>query len=134
MGDFTKMTGTELVQAYNALAGLTGDPPRKAKFHDRSEGIARCQALQEKLPQLPESKPPPTMAASVTPSRHRLQKVIRLTQSENPHRPGTRAHEYYEGMKDAPTIGQFLDKFEDRDDANLYLWMECRNGNAKVLG
>ena len=130
-GNFDNLTGAELLDAYNTLCGLTGDPPRKAKFHDREQGIARCEALQAKLPQPPPTKAPPVVER---PSLARLAKRIRLQGGDNPHREGTRAHKYFEAMRGGPTIGEYLDKFEDRDDANLYLWTECRNGRAEVLG
>jgi hypothetical protein len=127
--DFSKMSGAELVDAYNSLAGLTGQAPRTSKFSSKSEGVLRCQELQVRVDAMA-----PTPPAPKTSLKH--QKIIRLLVGGNPRRPGTDAHRHFEAMVGSPTVGQYLDKFEatDRACAARWLWNTVRDGYAELLG
>lgn len=129
--DFAAMTGAQLVDAYNSLAGLLNKPTRTSKFSDKEEGIARCREMQA---QVEAMVPEPT----AEPKKPRVShsKVIRLLVSKNPRREGSDAHAHFEKMRGGITVGEYLAKFDkaQRSVARRWLSNTVNDGFAKLLG
>lgn len=121
------MSGPQLLVAYNQLV-LS---PRKAKFKDLKEGVARCERAYEEWAAKHRKVAEPPKKISASDGR-----VIRLTSEENPRKPNTDAHRHWEAMKGSPTVAQYLDKFEadQRRRARQWLSNTIRDGHAKLLG
>lgn len=132
MSDFASMSGSQLLEAYNSLAGLTGRKQRSSKFQSKAEGAAACAQLQREVDKKKPVDPDPPREGPKSKLRH--SKVIRLLSDRNPRRPGTDAHRHYEAMAGGITVGEYLAKFEDRGLAARWLWNTVRDGHAKLLG
>lgn len=129
MPDFRSMTGPQLLLAYNQLVP---DKPRRAKFSDRTEGIARCEAAwAAKNPAPPTPPDPEPTKVSSKDSR-----VIRLLSDKCPRRPGTDAAIHWEKMIGGITVAEYLAKFppEEQRRARQWLGNTVRDGHATLLG
>lgn len=128
--DFSAMSGQQLLDAHNSLAGLLGRPTKRAKFQSKPEGVRRCQELQAQVDQM-------TPAPTATPrKRASHDKVIRLEVTENPRREGSDAAAHFEKMRGGITVGEYLSKFPKPERAVAQRWLTntVRDGFAKLLG
>lgn len=63
------------------------------------------------------------------------ERKIRLVTKQNPRRPGTAAHKFYEAMKGSKTVGDYLRRFrgDARRDAVLWLNASTRQNHVKLV-
>jgi len=62
-------------------------------------------------------------------------KSIKVIEKQNPRRPGTAAHKFYDAMAKSKTVDAYLGRFKDkkaRRNAALWLNANIRDGYAKV--
>jgi hypothetical protein len=156
--DFQNMSAKELVQAHNALTGGN----RKAPFDSKADAIRRCEKLWAeqnpvviqpaatiaegkdsrfsgkkksngvKTGRVTSSKP----AVEEKPKTERasFQRVIAIVAGKEPPREGTVTRKYYDLMGGSPTVGQYLDRCDDRKRASLELRNVIRGGRVSLKG
>lgn len=128
--DFTRLSGPELLDAYNSMAGIVGRRARLARFRSREEGVRRCTELSSRVP-LVSLKGEDEADRRETEDR----KIVMLTTS-NPRQEGTFAHRTFECLMQSNTVGEYLAMFEDgkaRDDAKQWLNRTRNQGYLQLV-
>jgi hypothetical protein len=122
--EYNKMTGQQLLDAYNAMAGK----PRKSKFHTREDGVAACDqlwALRKPVAEIPkkaEAKKDNGVKKSNGGSA-KLALKITLVTPVNPRRDNTDAFRHFEAMRGDITVGDYLAKFKPEDRRKAAQWL-----------
>lgn len=128
--NFEQLTGPQLLDAYNAMAGTIGHRPRTCRFRSREEGIRLCRAIHKRVPVLPLASAGDNPKEVISDGR-----VIHLLVTSNPRREGTAAHGYFEKLVNGETVGQYLSKFQtdkERRDARQWLGYSRNQGYIKL--
>lgn len=126
--DFASMNGDELLKAYNKLSVTK----RKSKFKDLVTALKAVENAWEAKNKAAgkTSKAKGKGKTGETPEevkRRNLQRSsmrIKVLTTENPRRPGTAAHTFFEDMKASATVGEYKDRYSDekvRRDASQWL-------------
>jgi hypothetical protein len=118
--DFASMSLAELLAAYNE----TAINKRKAAWPNKEEGIRRAE-LEWTRHQAAVNNPPMPKVR-----RTRNDWPLKVT-GDNPHRLGSRAHLFFEAMKESPTIGDYMRRYstaEDVRDARIWLNVHRKGG------
>jgi len=102
--DFEAMDMTQLLDSYNA----TAEVKRRSAWPTKVKAIERAEAEW--------------MRANALRKGRAAWKIE--VKSDNPHRAGTQAHIFYEAIKQSPTIGDFMSRYQtdhDKQAARIYL-------------
>jgi hypothetical protein len=137
--EYSKMTGQQLLDAYNAMAGK----PRKSKFHTREDGVTACEqlwALQKPVVEIKKDNGGKAVAKDNGVKKKnnggsaKLALKITLVTKDNPRRDNTDAFRHFEAMRGDITVGDYLAKFkpEDRRKAAQWLSNTVRDKFARV--
>ncbi len=121
--DFSKMTGQELLDAYNNMSATK----RRAKFQNKEEGVARCEEAWVRYSK-EEGAAPVAKAKEAKPAHGRIKLLVK----DNPRREGTDAHRHFEAMRQHPRVEDYLASFEDRRTAQRWLYNTRRDGYVEV--
>jgi hypothetical protein len=122
--DFSKMTGQELLEAYNGMSTAK----RKAKFQNKEEGVQRCEEAWVRYSK-EEAAAHVAKAKEAKPAQGRIKLLVK----DNPRREGTDAHAHFEAMRLHPRVEDYLSSFEDRRTAQRWLYNTRRDGYVEVV-
>lgn len=128
--DFSLLSGPELLDAYNSMAGVANRRPRTARFSSRAEGIRRCEELSRLVPMVALKGESPDQR------RETEDRIIKMLADSNPRRVGTFAYRAFEAMMQSQTIGGYLALFADgqeRLDAMQWLNKSRQQGYLRLL-
>jgi hypothetical protein len=142
--NFAELTGPQRVVAYNEMAVKLGRPLVK-KFENSTKAVARCEALQAILTDVPAADEPRKSVAISKPNgaakplkvvvRHALrdERVIKIL-GPFVGRDGTDKQTHFEKAKGGITVAAYLAKFpEDRRKvARHWLYNLVRDGLVEV--
>lgn len=109
--------------------------PSKTEFRKqvRTEMEARASAetgrFTSETPNVENVERPNLTESSKT---KRLKRVIHRVTLNNPRRPGSDAHKYYEEMVEGRTVQEYLDKFPDKTKAAQWIWNTARDGHVEL--
>lgn len=143
--DFASMNGDKLLKMYNKLSTTK----RKSKFKDLPTALKAVENAWEAKNKKAEKKPSKASEAKAKkaakekakepPKTRNLKSAalrINVLVAENPRRPGSAAHQFYEDMKASATVGEYKARYTDpkvKRDASLWLAYNQRDKNVELL-
>lgn len=143
MTDYSAMSGAELLEAYNKVSTTK----RKAKFASTEaaiKAIERAEAEAGKSAPAANGKGKAKKAATkkggkktggegATRTSKRATMKIKFKVKENPHKPGSKGHVFFEEMKASPVYGDYIANSSDPKRAREWFGYSLRVGHVELV-
>lgn len=130
--DFESMSSEELLAAYNDLS----ETKRRAKFPTKAAGVKAVERAWEERHPPRKAKKAEGGQKAPRQSRRADMKLVLKTE-ENPRRPNTEGFNYFEALRGAETVADYLAKFDDKGpkvarDARIWLRYHQNQGHVEL--
>lgn len=134
MTDYSTMSGAELLEAYNKVSVTK----RKAKFPSSAAAIkaieaAEAEANGSKGKGGKAKKAAPKKDEKATRTSRRAAMKIKFKVKENPHKPGSKGHVFFEEMKANPVYGDYIANSSDAKRAREWFGYSLRTGHVELV-